>query len=488
MPDPLLTYLRQWAALPKTDAELLGDFVSRQDEAAFAALVRRHGPMVLGVCRRLLPDPNDADDAFQASFLVLARKAATVSHREKLAAWLHGVARTTALRLRASNAKRRARETQVVTMPEPVPRPEGPWADLVPMLDEEVAQLPEKYRLAVVLCDLEERPRREVARHLQIPEGTLSSRLTTARKMLARRLARHGLAVSPGTLPAVLSKETAPACVPAPLVSSTVRAALLHTAGECVRGVIPAHVAALMEGVLKSMVLNKLQAALASLVVLAFAATGGLYIAHGADESQSQAPVLTAQDPGERSQPPTDPTRHQGPVNLGKGQFFVKYEVLPGPQERGQLPRTPLPCPALINLDKGQLVVRIVEAFQVPTSGGVEGKVQSRYQKVEMLRSMPVELEMVQVYDVQGKSIDRKELLRLLKQEILALVSSDPRAADPPNLRLFKEGTLLFVLPQGYTPSSPVPTVLQVVGPDGAPLAPAPHTPDSRQFSPPPKQ
>ena len=260
-------------AADMTDDQLLEAFVSRRDAAAFEGLVKRHGPMVLGVCRRVLRDPHDVDDAFQAAFLVLARKAGSVSPRRMVGNWLYGVAHTTAVRLRAANAKRRVRERQVAEMSQPEAGQEDPQDGLHHLLDEELARLPDKYRVPVVLCDLEGRPRREVALQLKIPEGTLSSRLTTARRMLARRLTRRGLAVSGGALAAAVSHEAASACVPASLLGATVRAATLAAAGQAVTGLIPVHVAALTQGVLKSMYLTKLKTVV--VVLLVIAALGG---------------------------------------------------------------------------------------------------------------------------------------------------------------------------------------------------------------------
>src|SRR5690349_15139761 len=137
-----------------TDGQLLARFVATRDESSFAALVRRHGPMVLGVCRRVLRDLHDAEDAFQATFLVLACKAASVQKRESLSCWLHGVAYHTAQRAGTTLARRRARERPVDDMPHPlvaVPEPR----DWLPLLDRELGRLPEKYRAAIVLCDLE---------------------------------------------------------------------------------------------------------------------------------------------------------------------------------------------------------------------------------------------------------------------------------------------------------------------------------------------
>ena len=233
-----------------TDGQLLRQYAAGRDGGAFAALVRRHGPMVLGVCRRLLGHAQDAEDAFQAAFLVLARKARALADPEAVGPWLFGVAYRTALEARAMNTRRRAREKQVRVVPDPAAPGEAPWRELVPLLDRELSRLPEKYRAAVVLCELEGRSRREAARQLGLAEGTLSWRLAAARKLLARRLARYGPPLSGAALAAALA-EGAAAGVPAPLVSSTVRAAA---------GVSPAKVAALAEGVVKTMFVAKLKA------------------------------------------------------------------------------------------------------------------------------------------------------------------------------------------------------------------------------------
>src|SRR5262245_43199710 len=190
---------RQSAA--RTDGDLLGAFVTTRDAEAFAELVRRHGPMVLGVCRRVVGDHTTADDAFQASFLVLARRAGTVRPREQVGSWLYGVAYRTALKARMVLARRRSREKQVDVMPEPTAPTSTAtvvWADLQSVIDEELARLPDKLRLPVVLCDLEGRPQREVAKHLQVPPATLATRLASARRTLASRLTRRGVTLSGG--------------------------------------------------------------------------------------------------------------------------------------------------------------------------------------------------------------------------------------------------------------------------------------------------
>jgi RNA polymerase sigma factor (sigma-70 family) len=137
------------------DGQLLDRFVSGRDAAAIEALVRRHAPMVWGTVRRVLRSHHDAEDAFQATFLVLARKAASVVPREMVANWLYGVARQTALKARATAARRRGRERQVERMPEPAMAEQDRWDDLLPLLDQELGRLPEKYRAVLVLCDLD---------------------------------------------------------------------------------------------------------------------------------------------------------------------------------------------------------------------------------------------------------------------------------------------------------------------------------------------
>ena len=175
------------------DAQLLARFVADRDQRAFAALVRRHGPLVLGVCRRLLRHQQDAEDCFQAAFLVLARRAGSVRQRASLASWLYGVAYRVARDAASAIARRRSRERQVERMPHPEVPPQEPQ-DWRPLLDQELMALPEKFRAAVVLCDLEGRTRKEAACVLKIPEGTLSSRLAAGRRLLAQRLTRRGLA------------------------------------------------------------------------------------------------------------------------------------------------------------------------------------------------------------------------------------------------------------------------------------------------------
>lgn len=279
----VLRRLSRLAPLEATDdGLLLTAFIERREPEAFESLVQRHGPMVLGVCQRILGHAQDAEDAFQAVFLVLARKAESVRPREMVGNWLYGVAYRTSLQARASATRRRSREMHVDSFPEPSVTPRDAWQDLQPVLDEELNRLPDHYRSAVVLCELEGRPRADAARLLGIPEGTLSSRLAAARKLLADRLTRRGLALPAAGL-ATLMSTNAVSAVPAPLIGSVVQAAfassLPHAASA---GFVSANAVTLANGVMKSMFLSKLKIASAWFLGLGLVAGGvGMTLADG---------------------------------------------------------------------------------------------------------------------------------------------------------------------------------------------------------------
>jgi RNA polymerase sigma factor (sigma-70 family) len=224
--------------------------------------------MVWGVCQRALGHRQDAEDAFQATFLLLARKAPSIVARQSVGGWLYVVACRVASEARTANARRRARECHLPELPHPESAP-AEVQDWRPLLDRELNQLPEIYRTPVVLCELEGRGRKEVARQLGLPEGTLSSRLAAARRMLAQRLARRGVAVAVAL--AALAAGGALAAVPAPLLATTTLAAMqFATAGTALAG--PA--VALTKGVLDAMFLSKLKALVAVLMVTLTLAVG----------------------------------------------------------------------------------------------------------------------------------------------------------------------------------------------------------------------
>ena len=196
------------------DGVLLERFVATRDEEAFAALVRRHGQLVHGACRRLLEDPNDADDVFQATFVVLARKAGSIRKRGAVGPWLYGVAYRIGRRLAVRSKRRRVKESQVVSTPPIDPAAELVRAELPAVLEEELNTLPEKYRLPLVLCYLEGQTWEEAARALGWPTGSMTRRLEKARTLLAARLTSRGLALSSAALATVLTTSNLSAEVP----------------------------------------------------------------------------------------------------------------------------------------------------------------------------------------------------------------------------------------------------------------------------------
>jgi RNA polymerase sigma factor (sigma-70 family) len=285
--NQVLRHLRRAALLSAgeapSDAQLLEAFLSRRDEAAFEALLRRHGPMVLGVCRRVLRNVHDAEDVFQATFLVLSRQAASIRSRQVVASWLYGVAYRTAMKVRAMNAKRRAKERHAAAIAHS-DSASGADEALLEQLDHELNRLPEKYRVPVVLCELEGRARKEVAHMLGVPEGTLSWRLAHAKKMLAKRLTRHGATLSLVALATAMTTGLSPA-----LRASTVKAVL--TAGA-----IPAKVLALTEGVMKTMLLSKLKITACAAALMLLAGVGATGLTYRA----------TAEQPALASRPQSD--------------------------------------------------------------------------------------------------------------------------------------------------------------------------------------
>ena len=275
----------------------MSEFLERRDEVAelaFAVLVERHGPMVLGVCRRILRDPHDAEDAFQATFLVLARKGHSIRVEGSLGRWLFGVATRVATRARSDETRRRARERHGLDRLE-VAGPDAPQSDIdraeiQAIIAMEIAGLPARFQAAVLLCDLEGRSYEEAARRLGWPVGTVKSRLSRGRARLRERLTRRGLA------PADLSIVTAllPAAPSPILVETTTRAALALIAGRLTTaGVVSASVATLTQGVLRTMILTKIKLAAAAVLLVA---TGSAAL-FGQAAAQKAAGVAVGQTP-----------------------------------------------------------------------------------------------------------------------------------------------------------------------------------------------
>jgi RNA polymerase sigma factor (sigma-70 family) len=272
--EPLRSLVRRLRGLPTpgdreaTDGHLLGRFVAQRDEAAFEALVQRHGPSVLGLCRRMLQDTHLADDAFQATFLVLVKKAGSIVRRHALGSWLYGVAYRVALKARAGAARRRARERPLSTMTTAEPTYETRRADLLPALDEELNRLPEKYRAPLLLCYIEGKTYDEAARALGWSRGSVQGRLERGREKLRGRLARRGLALAATSVAAAVGHGAAPAAVPAPLVSSVVKLARHVAAGQAAAGVLSASASAWAEGVVRDMLMTKLKIVAALLLTV----------------------------------------------------------------------------------------------------------------------------------------------------------------------------------------------------------------------------
>jgi RNA polymerase sigma factor (sigma-70 family) len=305
--NSVLQFIRKVAASGMantlTDEQLLRGFLQGQDETAFAVLVRRHGPMVLAACRRVLDNGSDAEDAFQATFLVFVRKAGSIAKPELLGNWLYGVAYRTALRVRADASRRRALERQLATRLVPEPSPENGPNELHEALDEEINRLPAKYRVPVVMCYMEGRTIPEAARKLGCPEGTVGTRLARARQRLRARLVGRGLALSGAALAAVLAPSDLAAAVPPPLADATVRAALVFAAGKAApAGAISPPVASLAQRMLNAMFLARLKVVAAVLLVLGAAGGVSLFTASAnparpTGVQHPNAPVRTTKKP-----------------------------------------------------------------------------------------------------------------------------------------------------------------------------------------------
>lgn len=267
------------------DRDLVQRLLNKPDEAAFEALVRRHGPMVYRVCWRILQQAEDVEDAFQATFLLLARKLTTVKKRDSLASWLHGVAHRVSLDAKKHAAKRRRHERQA-----PVSSSDPPddltWKELRTVLDAELASLPEKFRLPLILCYLEGQSQEEAARQLSWSKRTLMRRLEEARSALGRRLTRKGFAWSAALSGVLLSDCVAPAALSSRFIGSTVEAAASALVGRAAPGIVSANVTALTEGVVKTMSVSKMKFVVPGVLLVGALVSGArvLFVAHRAKE------------------------------------------------------------------------------------------------------------------------------------------------------------------------------------------------------------
>jgi RNA polymerase sigma factor (sigma-70 family) len=306
-----------------SDGQLVQDFVQLRDEAAFEVLIWRHATMVLNLCQRILHDSHEAEDAFQASFLILARKGASIGKHESVASWLYKVAYRVALRVRSKSIVRSGTEGLVEQLAAPETGDDLLWRDLRPVLDEEINRLPEKYRAPFVLCYLEGQTNEQAAEQLGCPKGTILSRLSRGREWLRNRLVRRGIALSAASLATLLTANAASAGtlsasvisrgLEESLVSSTVKAALPFATGNPVTGLISASVKFYTEGVLHAMYMTKLKFAAGALMVLGLVGSGtGLLIQQAqAQREPVRGKEAAAPERGERGE--------RGPREVPKG-------------------------------------------------------------------------------------------------------------------------------------------------------------------------
>ncbi len=427
-----------------SDRDLLGRFALSRDEDAFAELVRRHGRMVLAVARRVTGHPQDAEDAFQATFLVLARRATQIKQPEQLANWLYGVAFRTALEARA--ARRRVLEHSVSALPEAfAPPPPDDATDLRRVIDEEMACLPDKYRAAVVLCDLEGLPRTEAAARLKIPEGTLSSRLAHARKVLAIRLTRRGITSTSSGIAALLAREATGSALPRELVLLTARAAAQVTAG----GVIPPNlvspsVSHLAEGAMKIMLANRLRLSITTgVLACGLLALGAFGLAQTpVQNSPRQAPDV--------KQPITN--YDFGPSNQASPRSTTTKIIARGIED-DDVPYGSLPTQAVVRIEEGKLIIRQRVAHIEPVTHQRGNESVTSYQQRSVISGhTSPDTSDVTVFDMKGNRLLPKVWKEKLKVDVHVLLAFDGKLPHPRELALFKEDTLLLILPAGSTP------------------------------------
>jgi RNA polymerase sigma factor (sigma-70 family) len=303
----VVRYIRDVAGTPESkdqnDGELLRAFRAHGDQAAFEGIVKQHGPLVMAVCRRTLGHVQDAEDAFQATFLILARRAASIRKEESLAAWLHGVACRVSKSARRSVVRRRKHEGQAQASHPGQPESAVAWQEVQRLVDEETQRLPFIYREAFVLCCLENRCCAEVARYLRQNEGTVRSRVARARQRLQKRLSKRGVSLSATLSAAAAADNVSAVSISASLVHSTVQAGFAYAAGRTV-GVLSSEVVTLVRGVTKAMFYAKLKIVFAVLLTVSAAATGFGILGHqvlaGPDDrsgSQSNTPIEAAPTP-----------------------------------------------------------------------------------------------------------------------------------------------------------------------------------------------
>jgi RNA polymerase sigma factor (sigma-70 family) len=383
---PVVDFLRRLVPPPsaaEADGPLLQRYVRERDAAAFTALLQRFGPLVLGVCRRVLTDPHDAEDAFQATFLVFVRKADAITRRDSVGSWLYSVAYRVAQKARAERARRRERARALVDVAAAEPDQDILWRELGPVLDEEIQRLPARYRSPFVLCYLEGKSTEEAGRLLGCARGTVCSRLAWARARLRARLTRRDLAPSAGLLGPVLA-EHAVVPVPAPLADATVNAVQSFAAAGAASPPV-----VLAKGVLRTMHLTRLKTVLAVLLATGVLGTGAGWLAHRAqaqktpppDAQASPATKASQKTPAEKPKPETTPLTVAGTATDADGKpvpnatiYLVSTNAIDktlgqtSTDEKGRYQFVDAPLPVQVSQEPGSLPTGTFQVYG--TAGG----------------------------------------------------------------------------------------------------------------------
>jgi RNA polymerase sigma factor (sigma-70 family) len=452
----------------RADGELLDRYRHGRDDDAFGALVRRHGPMVFGVCRRVLRDPHAADDAFQVTFLVLAKRAGTVRPPGVLGAWLYGVAVRTALKARGREVRRHEVEREYAAQP----RPDSPAGDgeMLRQIDAQLAELPEKYRLPLVLCGVEGLGKAEAAERLGLPEGTVSSRLARARDLLRGRLERRGVVV-PATVLLALAPDRLHAAVPPDLASAVVETAL---------GVAPvsAPVLALSTEVLSAMSAPLWKFPVAVAAAFAVAAGGvGLSGPVGTPRAAAQ-PEKAKGDKPRPAQPAARAVGTLGPIDAAAGTFTLVRKADGG--EKGET--VTVAKDAVVTVDGkaaklGDLKAGGVVEVERATAAGPATKVAVTGQRITSVLSS---VDGTKLW-IRGKPGDRDFTLAAGATVTLngkAATLADLRVGEPVTVILTADGSAARTVTAGMPPAGNKPR--QEAAPDDEDAAAAPQDGEKR--------
>jgi RNA polymerase sigma factor (sigma-70 family) len=400
--EPLIGRLRQ-ALRPLAgglgDAQLLERWLAQRDEAAFEVLVWRYGPMVLGVCRRLLRHPQDVEDAFQATFLTFVRKAGSIRKREGVSSWLYKVAYRIAIRAGQAARRRQQRQQPLIDVPATVQ--DLSWSDLQPVLDEEVNRLPLRYRTTFLLCYFQGRTNAEAARELGCPEGTIASRLAGARKLLRQRLLRRGISAGAAGLALTSVPETVAAELPVALAHSTVRAGLGFAMGNPLAGLVSSRTVSLTEGVLRTMFLQEMK--MVALVVLVVGLLGGGGLTYGL--MAHDPPPAQVVRPADTESP--KPTQAPATANVVSEQEGILL-FLGTPPKDGE--KAPEDRSATITVGNRAVKYRRLQVGDMVEEGQVLGQLDDQLARVD------VEIKQAKVHAAESTVITKEKVIDQAQQ------------------------------------------------------------------------